>query len=298
MRKMMLLAAVVAIAAFMLAAAPAFAQQGPPRTEINGFVFVPGACGNLAGTTLSQAEAVALLEAAGLDPEELPDAGNVCLLAQPDGNGNGDGDGRDNDRRDNDRRDNNDNDVFPVLDITQDFEQEAESGDIDQDFDVSQTGDNSNQTVGIQGVANTGNAQNQIGVVDAGDFVDFNNEDDFCEDFNNEDDFCEDFNNEDDFCEDFDGDDFCEDLEEFCDDFNDDDFCDDFFDDGNDFFFDDDNDRFFANGDNDGDVEISDSGASINVSPTNTVDSSQQVNQAAVASAPQWVWTASGWMLV
>src|SRR5215213_9892826 len=46
--------------------------------------------------------------------------------------------------------------------LAQDVEQEAESGDIDQSFDVSQTGDNSNQCVGTQGVANTGNAQNVI----------------------------------------------------------------------------------------------------------------------------------------
>jgi hypothetical protein len=46
----------------------------------------------------------------------------------------------------------------------QDFEQEAESGDVDQSFYVSGTGDNSNQTAGSQGVANTGNAQNQIGI--------------------------------------------------------------------------------------------------------------------------------------
>ena len=52
--------------------------------------------------------------------------------------------------------------------INQDVEQEAESGDIDQSFNVSQTGDNSNQTVGIQGVANTGNVQNVIDVVDTG----------------------------------------------------------------------------------------------------------------------------------
>ena len=44
----------------------------------------------------------------------------------------------------------------------QDVEQEAESGDIDQSFDVSQTGDNSSQCVGTQGVANTGNAQNVL----------------------------------------------------------------------------------------------------------------------------------------
>jgi len=53
--------------------------------------------------------------------------------------------------------------------ISQETEQEAESGDIDQDFDVSGSGDNSNQTAGTQGVANTGNAQNSIGVIDAGD---------------------------------------------------------------------------------------------------------------------------------
>src|SRR5918997_495847 len=53
-----------------------------------------------------------------------------------------------------------------------DFEQEAESGDVNQSFDVSSTGDNSNQTVGTQGVANTGNAQNQIGVFQVGSEAD------------------------------------------------------------------------------------------------------------------------------
>lgn len=53
-----------------------------------------------------------------------------------------------------------------------DFEQEAESGDVNQSFDVSSTGDNSNQTVGTQGVANTGNAQNQIGVFQRGSEAD------------------------------------------------------------------------------------------------------------------------------
>jgi hypothetical protein len=46
--------------------------------------------------------------------------------------------------------------------LDQDVEQDAESGDLDQSFDVSQTGDNSNQCAGVQGVANTGNAQNVI----------------------------------------------------------------------------------------------------------------------------------------
>ena len=52
--------------------------------------------------------------------------------------------------------------------IDQDVEQEAESGDIDQDFEVTGSGDNSNQTVSTQGVANTGNAQNVIDVVQVG----------------------------------------------------------------------------------------------------------------------------------
>lgn len=62
--------------------------------------------------------------------------------------------------------------------ISQDVEQEAESGDIDQSFDVSSTGDNSNQTVSTQGVANTGNAQNSTGVIQVGgDADDFDFED-------------------------------------------------------------------------------------------------------------------------
>ena len=56
--------------------------------------------------------------------------------------------------------------------LNQDFDQDAESGDVDQSFDVSGTGDNSNQTVGTQGVANTGNAQNQIGVFQIGSEAD------------------------------------------------------------------------------------------------------------------------------
>jgi hypothetical protein len=61
------------------------------------------------------------------------------------------------------------NDGFDFDDgLNQDVEQEAESGDVDQSFDVSGTGDNSNQTVGTQGVANTGNAQNATGIIQVG----------------------------------------------------------------------------------------------------------------------------------
>ena len=59
-------------------------------------------------------------------------------------------------------------DFLDVGDVSQDIEQEAESGDIDQDFSVTSTGDNSNQCVSTQGVANTGNAQNALGVTDFG----------------------------------------------------------------------------------------------------------------------------------
>jgi hypothetical protein len=78
---------------------------------------------------------------------------------------------KDHDRNDDDDNRNDDDDnAAPV--ITQEFDQEAESGDVDQSFNVSNTGDNSNQCAGIQGVANTGNAQNQISVVQSGSEAD------------------------------------------------------------------------------------------------------------------------------
>jgi hypothetical protein len=45
--------------------------------------------------------------------------------------------------------------------VTQDNEQDADSGDVDQAFDVTGGGDNSNQCPNVQGHAQTGNAQNQ-----------------------------------------------------------------------------------------------------------------------------------------
>ena len=83
-------------------------------------------------------------------------------------------DRRDNDRNNNDDR--NNDEVVPA--VSQEFDQQAQSGDVSQSFNVSNTGDNSNQCAGIQGVANTGNAQNQIGVVQYGsDADDFSFED-------------------------------------------------------------------------------------------------------------------------
>jgi hypothetical protein len=46
--------------------------------------------------------------------------------------------------------------------VEQKPEQEAESGKADQAFEVSGSGDSSNQCAGIQGEAQTGNAQNEI----------------------------------------------------------------------------------------------------------------------------------------
>ena len=77
----------------------------------------------------------------------------------------------DNDRdRWNDDRYNNDDEIVPA--VSQEFGQEAQSGDVSQSFNVSNTGDNSNQCAGVQGVANTGNAQNQIGVLQYGSTAD------------------------------------------------------------------------------------------------------------------------------
>ena len=77
-------------------------------------------------------------------------------------------DRRDNDRNNNDDR--NNDEVVPA--VSQEFDQQAESGDVSQSFNVSNTGDNSNQCAGVQGVANTGNAQNQIGVLQYGSTAD------------------------------------------------------------------------------------------------------------------------------
>ena len=56
--------------------------------------------------------------------------------------------------------------------VTQESAQEAESGNVDQSFNASNTVDNSNQCAGVQGVANTGNAQNQISVLQNGSEAD------------------------------------------------------------------------------------------------------------------------------
>jgi hypothetical protein len=58
--------------------------------------------------------------------------------------------------------DSNDGGEEPAAGVSQESAQEAESGGVNQLFTVTSSGDNSNQSVGVQGTANTGNAQNQV----------------------------------------------------------------------------------------------------------------------------------------
>src|SRR5215204_1506091 len=122
MRKMVLLAVMMALAAMMLAAAPASAQ-------------------NVSTSFFDRGDDLIICDFDDDDGDDFDECEDVNVV-------------RDFDFEDG---------IF-----SQETEQEAESGDVDQSFDVSQTGDNSNQTVSTQGIANTGNAQNVIDVVQVG----------------------------------------------------------------------------------------------------------------------------------
>ena len=62
--------------------------------------------------------------------------------------------------------------VPAIAQIGQEGEQESESGEVDQSFEVSGSGDNSNQCANIQGVGNTGNSQNVIDLIQYGSEAD------------------------------------------------------------------------------------------------------------------------------
>jgi hypothetical protein len=51
--------------------------------------------------------------------------------------------------------------------VSQQNEQDVQSGDASQSINVTGGGDNSNQCAGVQGVTNTGNASNNTGVLQA-----------------------------------------------------------------------------------------------------------------------------------
>ena len=63
---------------------------------------------------------------------------------------------------------NNEGDDNSTTSVSQESEQEAESGDVNQSFTVTSSGDNSNQSAAVQGAANTGNSQSQTSVVQSG----------------------------------------------------------------------------------------------------------------------------------
>ena len=62
--------------------------------------------------------------------------------------------------------------VPAIAQVGQEGEQEADSGEVDQSFDVTGGGDNSNQCASIQGTGNTGNAQNQLDLIQYGSTAD------------------------------------------------------------------------------------------------------------------------------
>ncbi len=65
-----------------------------------------------------------------------------------------------------------------AFEIAQHFEQETESGDVEQSLNVSNTGDNSNQCANVNGTTNTGNLETQSGSIQfASDIDEFEQED-------------------------------------------------------------------------------------------------------------------------
>jgi hypothetical protein len=267
MKKMMLLASVVALAALMLAAAPAFADDND-----NGRDFCDDHdCFD--------------------NNNDNDDNDNNFVFCDFDGDGDDDGDNCDFNNNDRDIfRNIGNTEVSPNIDISQDIDQDADSGDISQPVSVTGGGDNSIQTVGLQPTANTGNAQNATGVLQAAPIVTGLGGDTF---LNNED------NNG------F-GRDFCDDHDCFDNNDNGRDFCDhhDCFDNNNDDNDNNDrdvfrnigNDRLNINGPDFGDVDV-DSDASIDLSPAQVVNGGGTINQAATASST-WVLTPWGWRLM
>ena len=63
--------------------------------------------------------------------------------------------------------------AVPVIaQVSQEDEQEGESAELDQSFEVTGSGDNSSQCANIQGVGNTGNAQNITDILQYGSTAD------------------------------------------------------------------------------------------------------------------------------
>src|SRR5919112_4272160 len=154
MKKMMLLASIVALTAMMLAAAPAFADDnnGPGNACEHHGQGVPPFC----------------------DEDEFDFDFADLVFCDFNDDGNDDGDDCEFNVNDRDRdifRNIGNVDVSPNIDISQDIDQDADSGDISQPVSVDSGGDNSVTTVGVQPTANTGNVQNATGVLQAAPIV-------------------------------------------------------------------------------------------------------------------------------
>jgi hypothetical protein len=166
MRKMVLLAAMMAMAALMLAAAPALAADDNDRRDNDNrnhdnrdnrdFVdFIDEFCEDSDGDFVCDFDEFCEDSDGNLicDLEEFCedfDGDFFCDDEEDFLNGFGDlGD-----------------------EIFQTSDQQADSGDADQSFDISGSGANSNQCVGVQGVTNTGNAQNTINILNVGGEID------------------------------------------------------------------------------------------------------------------------------
>jgi hypothetical protein len=278
MKKMMLLASIVALTALMLAAAPAFAQ-GFPAAACEKDPLPPG-----------------LVDKCNNNDED--NNNDEC-----DNNDDHNGDDNDNGDCDEFNVNVNDRDVFRNLDlgnvgieapidISQETDQDCDSGEVSQPVNVTGGGDNSIQTVGLQPTAVTGCAQNATDVLQAapivagfgGDTI-LNNEDNNV--FNNDED-----NNDNDECDrDHDGnkDNDCEDAD------NNDDNGDNGVDFNNRTVNRIGGDRNTINGPDFGDVDVN-SSAGFDVSPSQVINGGGTIDQAAAASST-WVWTPWGWML-
>lgn len=172
MRKMVLLAAMMALAALMLAATPALAADDNDRRDNNNRNhdnrdnrdnrdfgdFIDEFCEDSDGDLVCDFDEFC----EDLDGNLVCDLEEFCE--------DFDGDFFCDDKEDF-------FDGFGDLgdlgdEIFQTSDQQAESGDADQTFDISGSGANSNQCVGAQGVTNTGNAQNTINILNVGGEID------------------------------------------------------------------------------------------------------------------------------
>ena len=160
MRKMVMLAAMMALAALMLAAAPALAVEDNDRKDNNNENsdfgdFIDEFCEDKNGNFVCDFDEFC----EDLDGNLVCDLDEFCedfdgdFICDKDEDNNLDGFG-------------------DLEELFQTSEQEAESGEVDQSFDISGSGANSNQCVGAQGVANTGNAQIELNILNVGGEID------------------------------------------------------------------------------------------------------------------------------